>query len=81
MISPGGSKRLMIALPIVDLPAPLSPTIPKTSHGFKVNETSRTANIVSTWEGKLTSKPVICNRSLSSILLLIFQIYNFYKII
>ena len=43
MVFPGGSIRLIIAFPMVDLPAPLSPTIPKTSPGLSVMDTSRTA--------------------------------------
>ena len=66
VIFPGGSNRLITALPMVDFPAPLSPTTPRTSPGFKFIETSRTAYVVPCCEGKLTSSPTISNNSFIS---------------
>src|SRR5450755_1199758 len=40
---PGGSMRPMIAAPVIDLPAPDSPTTPSTSPAAIDNETSSTA--------------------------------------
>ncbi len=42
-IRPGGSSRPMIAAPVIDLPAPDSPTTPSTSPGAIENDTSSIA--------------------------------------
>ncbi len=42
-IRPGGSIRPTIAVPVTDLPAPDSPTMPSTSPGRMSNDTSSMA--------------------------------------
>ena len=53
---PGGSISPMIAAPVSDLPAPDSPTTPRTSPGAIVNETSSTATSVPRRVGKFDAK-------------------------
>src|SRR6266850_7705507 len=53
---PGGSSRPMMALPVSDLPAPDSPTTPKTSPGAMSNDTSSTASKVPRRVGNSTRR-------------------------
>src|SRR5262245_59308639 len=53
---PGGSSRPMMALPVSDLPAPDSPTTPKTSPGAMSNDTSSTASSVPRRVGNSTRR-------------------------
>src|SRR5437588_7109955 len=55
-IRPGGSSRPMMALPVSDLPAPDSPTTPKTSPGAMSNDTSSTASKVPRRVGNSTRR-------------------------
>jgi ABC-type microcin C transport system duplicated ATPase subunit YejF len=47
IVGESGAGKSTIAFPIVDFPAPLSPTIPRTSPDLRVMQTLRTASTIS----------------------------------
>src|SRR5512141_3011485 len=53
---PGGSSRPMTAEPVIDLPAPDSPTTPSTSPGWIASEMSSTATSVPRRVGNSTRR-------------------------
>src|SRR3712207_4666030 len=53
---PGGSSRPMMAAPVMDLPAPDSPTTPSTSPGWMLKETSSSATSVPRRVGNSTRR-------------------------
>ena len=63
---PGGSSRPMIAAPVSDLPAPLSPTTPSTSPGSIASDTPSSARSTPRRVGNSTTRSTTSSNAISA---------------
>ena len=67
VISPGGSRSPITALPTVDFPAPDSPTTPRMSPGSTVSDTSSTATRPPRRLGNSTRRFLMSRRAIAAV--------------